>query len=156
RAEILRRSSPSAGYGPKVVPTPVEQLPAQMREVDVTAQRARATETLAQPPRSPQTEAPVSETSSTRYRFGPLERRGLVAGWRGGQIGAVAVALVVGVGMLRASASPVGVVVALAALAIGVGVATWPIAGRTAEQGGRAALRHAVARAWLARGGPGE
>ena len=38
--------------------------------------------------------------SPTRYRFGPLERRGLVAGWRGGQIAAVAVALVVGVGVL--------------------------------------------------------
>ena len=56
----------------------------------------------------------MSETQPTRYRFGPLERRGLVAGWRGGQIGAVAVALVVGVAVLRVSASPVGVVVALA------------------------------------------
>ena len=36
--------------------------------------------------------AAVGETSPTRYRFGPLERRGLVAGWRGGQIGAVAAA----------------------------------------------------------------
>jgi hypothetical protein len=87
----------------------------------------------------------MSDASPTRYRFGPLERRGLVAGWRGGQIGAVAVALVVGVGVLRASASPVGIVVALVALAIGVAVATWPIAGRTAEQWAPDALRHVMA-----------
>jgi hypothetical protein len=97
----------------------------------------------------------VSESSSTRYRFGPLERRGLVAGWRGGQIGVVAVALVVGVGILRVSASPVGVVVALAALAIGVGVATWPIVGRTAEEWAPDALRHAVALGRRSRGGSG-
>ena len=77
-----------------------------------------------------------------RYRFGPLERRGLVAGWRGGQIGAIAVALVVGVGVLRVWASPVGAVVAVAALAIGVGVATWPIGGRTAEEWAPDAFRH--------------
>jgi hypothetical protein len=88
----------------------------------------------------------VGESAPTRYRFGPLERRGLVAGWRGGQIGAVAGALVVGVGVLRMSPSAVGVVVALAALAIGVGVATWPIAGRTAEQWAPEALRHALTR----------
>lgn len=95
----------------------------------------------------------MSETSPTRYRFGPLERRGLVAGWRGGQIAAVAAALVVGVGVLRMSASAAGVVVALAALAIGVGVATWPIAGRTAEQWAPDALRHALTRLRRGRAG---
>jgi len=84
--------------------------------------------------------------SPTRYRFGPLERRGLVAGWRGGQIAAVAVGLVVAVGVLRASASPAGVVMALAAVAVGVGVATWPIVGRTAEEWAPDALRHALRR----------
>jgi len=88
----------------------------------------------------------VSEATPTRYRFGPLERRGLVAGWRGGQIGAVAIALVIGVGVLRATASAVGVVLALAALAVGVGIATWPISGRTAEEWVPDALRHAAAR----------
>ncbi len=97
----------------------------------------------------------MGESSSTRYRFGPLERRGLVAGWRGGQIAAVALALVVGVGVLRSSTSPAGVIVAVAAVAIGVGVATWPIAGRTAEQWAPDALRHATARTWPARPGAG-
>ncbi len=78
-----------------------------------------------------------------------------MAGWRGGQIGAVAVALVVGVGVLRASASPVGVVVAVAVLAVGVAVATWPIGGRTPEEWAPDAWRHAVALGRRSRRGPG-
>ena len=84
-----------------------------------------------------------NEAGPTRYRFGPRRRRGLVAGWRGGQIACVAMSLLVGVGILRWSASPFGVGVALAVLAVGVGVATWPIAGRTAEEWVPDALRHA-------------
>ena len=69
-----------------------------------------------------------------RYRFGPLERRGLVAGWRGGQLGAVALSLVVAVGVLRAHSSVVGVVVSLAGVGLGLALACWPLGGRTAEQ----------------------
>jgi hypothetical protein len=77
-----------------------------------------------------------------RYRFGPLERRGLVAGWRGGQIGAVAGALVMAVGLLRAHPSPAGALAALAVVAVGLVAATWPIGGRTAEQWVPDAVRH--------------
>jgi hypothetical protein len=87
----------------------------------------------------------ADDKAPPRYRFGPLERRGLVAGWRGGQIGAVAVGLVVAVGILRARATPVGVVVALAVVAVAVAVATWPIGGRTVEQWAPDAARHADA-----------
>ena len=83
-----------------------------------------------------------ADGAPVRYRFGPLERRGLVAGWRGGQIAALSVALVVGVGVLRASTSPVAIGVALACLALGVFVATWPVAGRTVEEWVPDALRH--------------
>ncbi|HEY5098003.1 MAG TPA: SCO6880 family protein, partial [Acidimicrobiales bacterium] len=69
-----------------------------------------------------------------RYRFSPLERRGVIAGWRGGQIAAVASSLVVGVLALRSRPSAVGVLVALAAVGLGVTLAFWPIRGRTAEQ----------------------
>jgi hypothetical protein len=84
-----------------------------------------------------QEEAPV------RYRFGPLEWRGLVAGWRGGQIAVVAVGLVVAVGVLRAGSSPLGVALALGAVAGAVTAATWPFAGRTAEEWAPEAVRHA-------------
>jgi hypothetical protein len=97
----------------------------------------------------------TGDTSPTRYRFGPLERRGVVAGWRGGQIGAVALSLVVGVGVVRVSASLLGVVGAVAVLVVGVGVATWPIAGRTAEEWAPDALRHVTTLGRRSRGGPG-
>jgi hypothetical protein len=89
------------------------------------------------------TTAPVADDDAPpRYRFGPLERRGLVAGWRGGQIAVVAVGLVVAVGILRARPSPAGAVIAFVAVAAGVIVATWPVAGRTAEQWAPEAARH--------------
>ncbi len=69
-----------------------------------------------------------------RYRFGPLERRGLVAGWRGGQIAAVTAAMVTAVGILRAWPSPAGGSVAFLVVAGGVALACWPVGGRTPEQ----------------------
>lgn len=69
-----------------------------------------------------------------RYRFSPLERRGIIAGWRGGQIASVACSLVLAVLFLRARPSPPGLTVAIVAVTAGVTVAFWPIRGRTAEQ----------------------
>lgn len=76
-----------------------------------------------------------------RYRFGPLERRGLIAGWRGGQIAAVAVGLLVAVGVVRSRPSVAGAALALVAVAVGAAVAAWPIAGRTAEEWAPDAVR---------------
>jgi len=84
----------------------------------------------------------TDDETPTRYRFGPLERRGLVAGWRGGQIAAVATGLVVAVGILRVRPSPAGAAVAFLAVALGVATATWPVGGRTAEQWAPDAARH--------------
>jgi Putative type VII ESX secretion system translocon, EccE len=69
-----------------------------------------------------------------RYRFPPLERRGVIAGWRGGQIAAVAVSLVIGVLALRSRPSASGVAFAVVCAAFGVALAFWPIQGRTGEQ----------------------
>lgn len=69
-----------------------------------------------------------------RYRFGPLERRGLIAGWRGGQIVSVVLGLMVAVAALRDHSGGAGVVVALLAALGGLGVACWPVRGRTAEE----------------------
>jgi hypothetical protein len=79
----------------------------------------------------------MSEADSVdrvRYRFSPLERRGVIAGWRGGQIAAVASSLVVGVLILRWRPSIVGILAAVVVLAAGVALAFWPILGRTGEQ----------------------
>ncbi len=69
-----------------------------------------------------------------RYRFSPLERRGVIAGWRGGQIASVTCGLLADVVVLRARPSVGGVLFALVGLAAGLAVAFWPIRGRTGEQ----------------------
>jgi hypothetical protein len=73
-------------------------------------------------------------TEGTKYRFGPLERRGLIAGWRAGQIVAVCVGLLVAVGALRERPTVASVALAVVALMTGLVVACWPIAGRTGEE----------------------
>jgi hypothetical protein len=78
--------------------------------------------------------APMRTPDSPRYRFGPLERRGLIAGWRGGQIASVGAGLVVAVAVLRVRPDVTGGVLALVALAGGVAVACWPVAGRAVEE----------------------
>lgn len=70
----------------------------------------------------------------TRYRFGPLERRGLIAGWRGGQIASVAGGLVVAVLLLHRRPSTFSVVLALTCVAGSIAFAWWPVAGRSGEQ----------------------
>lgn len=81
-----------------------------------------------------------------RYRFGPLERRGLVAGWRGGQIAAVAGGLVVAVLALRSHPTPATILVALVSVIGGLALACWPVAGRTGEE-----WAPTVARWWMSR-----
>jgi len=73
-------------------------------------------------------------TGRVRYRFPPLERRGVIAGWRAGQVGAVAIGLVLAVLSVRSRPSLGGVVVAVLFVGIAVAAAFWPIAGRTGEQ----------------------
>ncbi|MDE3087281.1 MAG: hypothetical protein KGJ77_11010, partial [Acidobacteriota bacterium] len=88
----------------------------------------------------------TDDREAVRYRFGPLERRGLVAGWRGGQIGVVAAGLLVAVVLMRGHPSPAGAVGALVVVTAAVAVATWPLAGRTAEEWAPDAVRHATRR----------
>ena len=72
--------------------------------------------------------------SRVRYRFAALERRGVIAGWRAGQVGAVAVGLVLAVLSVRSRPSLSGVFVAVVLVGASVVLAFWPIAGRTGEQ----------------------
>ena len=69
-----------------------------------------------------------------RYLLGPLERRGLVAGWRTGQVLVVACsAALAGVTVALSTAPPV-VIVAVAFVAAGVFAATVPVRGRTVDE----------------------
>jgi hypothetical protein len=69
-----------------------------------------------------------------RYRFPPLERRGVIAGWRGGQIATVAVGLVAAMVALRTQPSVGGIALAIAGVIGAVALAFWPVCGRTGEQ----------------------
>jgi hypothetical protein len=75
----------------------------------------------------------VSE-GGARYRFGPRERGGALAGWRAGQILTIALGLVVGVFVLRAQPNPAGIGVGIIILVACGAMATWPVSGRTGEQ----------------------
>jgi hypothetical protein len=76
----------------------------------------------------------LSAREGARYRFGPRERGGTLAGWRAGQILTVALGLLVGVIVLRAEPNAIGVVMAVSVLVACAVLATWPVSGRTGEQ----------------------
>ncbi|HVT42223.1 MAG TPA: SCO6880 family protein [Acidimicrobiales bacterium] len=76
----------------------------------------------------------MSGEQGTRYRFGPRERGGALAGWRAGQIVTVAVGLVFAVLVLRVGPDAVGVAVAIGVLIIFGALATVPVAGRTGDE----------------------
>ena len=69
-----------------------------------------------------------------RYLLGPLERRGLVAGWRAGQVAVVAVGCALAGALVAISTSPPGIVAALVAVALGLASATIPLGGRTIDE----------------------
>jgi hypothetical protein len=68
------------------------------------------------------------------YRFGPLERRGLLGPLRLGQVVTVGAALALGVALLDRLGGGGGVVAAILLLAVAVTLTTVPVAGRTVDQ----------------------
>lgn len=69
-----------------------------------------------------------------RYRFGPLERRGLVGALRTGQVVVLGVGLVAVIVLLQVSRSPAMVFAVLLVVVAVIGVCFAPIAGRTVEE----------------------
>ena len=76
----------------------------------------------------------MSGERGSRYRFGPRERGGGLAGWRAGQIVTVAVGLVFGVLALHWEPNAVGVAAAIGILVLYGALATVPVAGRTGDE----------------------
>jgi hypothetical protein len=76
----------------------------------------------------------VSPPGGARYRFGPRERGGSLAGWRPGQIVTVAVGLVIGVLVLRGEPNVAGVAAAVCVLVLYGAMATVPVSGRTGDE----------------------
>jgi hypothetical protein len=69
-----------------------------------------------------------------RYRFGPLERRGLIGSLRPTQVLVIAASLAVGVILMRTLGGGAGVVSALVVVLLAVAFCSWPISGRSAEE----------------------
>ncbi|HUE06792.1 MAG TPA: SCO6880 family protein [Acidimicrobiales bacterium] len=76
----------------------------------------------------------MSPAGGARYRFGPRERGGSLAGWRSGQILTVAVGLVIGVLVLRGEPNVAGVAAAVCVLVLYGAMATVPVSGRTGDE----------------------
>ncbi|MHB1445263.1 MAG: SCO6880 family protein [Acidimicrobiales bacterium] len=75
-----------------------------------------------------------ADSAGGRYRFGPLERKGLVAGLGGGQVVCVGAGLLGAVGAIRLLPMAVGLAAAAAAVAVGLGAGFVPVSGRTSEE----------------------
>jgi hypothetical protein len=75
----------------------------------------------------------VTADDPPRYRFGPRSTRGLIAGWRGGQIAVVGLGVVLALGFVRSIGGVGGAFLAFVTAGAGVGAATWPVAGRPIE-----------------------
>ena len=76
----------------------------------------------------------MSDEHGTKYRFGPRERGGVLAGWRAGQVLTVAVGLVFAVLVLRSEPNAMGVGAAIGILLLYGALATVPVAGRTGDE----------------------
>lgn len=72
--------------------------------------------------------------SVPRYRMGPRSTRGLVAGWRLGQIACVGAGLLLATALLRSVGGAAGLLAALACAGLSVAAATWPVRGRSVEE----------------------
>ena len=80
------------------------------------------------------------------YRFGPLERRGLLGPVRAGQAAAIGTSLAVAMAILDRMPSAGGALVGLLLVGLALVVTTLPFAGRTAEQWGPVAGAFALRR----------
>lgn len=68
------------------------------------------------------------------YRFGPLERRGLIGSFRRGQVLCIGVACIVAVLVVNVTSTAGGFLAAIVVVAVGAVLALIPINGRTAEE----------------------
>jgi hypothetical protein len=89
----------------------------------------------------------VSEDELRRYRFGPLERRGLIGSLRPGQVVAIGTSLAGAVVLMRSIAGGAAVVAALVLILTAAVFCFWPFAGRSIEEWLPVAGRYGTRRA---------
>src|SRR5215210_3684096 len=88
----------------------------------------------------------MSTNEHRRYRFGPLERRGLIGSLRPAQVAVIAASLVAAVILMRSLSSGTGVAAALVLVLGAAAICFWPVGGRAAEAWLPIAGRHAARR----------
>ena len=76
----------------------------------------------------------MSETEIRRYRFGPLERRGLIGSLRATQVIPMAASLAAAVVLMRTLPSGAGLFAALVLFLAVASFCFWPLNGRSAEE----------------------
>ena len=76
----------------------------------------------------------MSETEIRRYRFGPLERRGLIGSLRATQVIPMAASLAAAVVLMRTLPSGAGLFAALGLVLAVAAFCFWPLNGRSAEE----------------------
>lgn len=75
----------------------------------------------------------MPETETRRYRFGPLERRGLIGSLRATQVIPMAVSLAAAVVLMRTLPSGAGLLAAFGLVLAVAAICFWPVNGRTSE-----------------------
>jgi hypothetical protein len=86
----------------------------------------------------------MSEGESRKYRFGPIERRGVIGSLRPTQVGILAASLTIAVILMRVPGGGAGVVCALLLAAGAAAVCFWPVSGRSIEEWLPLASAHAL------------
>src|SRR3954454_13647118 len=76
----------------------------------------------------------MAESESRRYRFGPLERRGLIGSLGATQVSRLAASLTVAVVLMRTLPSGAGLIAAVVLVLVVAAVCFWPLNGRSAEE----------------------
>jgi len=71
------------------------------------------------------------DAGTRRYRFPPLEHRGVLAGLSGPQLALLAAGGVGAIGIIRAATTAAGLLAAAAVLALACAGAFWTVAGRS-------------------------
>jgi hypothetical protein len=85
----------------------------------------------------------MSESEIRRYRFGPLERRGLIGSLRATQVIPMTVSLAAAVVLMRTLPSGAGLFVSVGLVLAVAAFCFWPISGRTSEEWLPTAANHA-------------
>jgi hypothetical protein len=88
----------------------------------------------------------MPDVEARRYRFGPLERRGLIGSLRPAQVLIIAGALLAAVVLMRLLPAGAGIFAGLGLVLAAAAVCFWPIATRSAEEWLPIAARHGARR----------